>query len=158
MGQSPSWQANSFSASQEISSLLWNSKVHYRVKMNPPLDRILSQMNPVHNLIPYSLKIHFNIVFLPTSGSPKWSFPVRFPDNNFVCISHHPPWVPHVPPSQRSWFDHRNGVRLTVWITKLPVAWFSPSSCWFLFHRPKHSYQLRVLTSWWETKFHAHVT
>ena len=30
MEQGPSWEANQFSASQEISSILWNSKVQYR--------------------------------------------------------------------------------------------------------------------------------
>jgi hypothetical protein len=31
MEKSPSWEANSDSASQEITHLLWNPKVHYRV-------------------------------------------------------------------------------------------------------------------------------
>jgi hypothetical protein len=35
MQQSPSWQANWFSASQEIPHILWNQKVHYRIHHVP---------------------------------------------------------------------------------------------------------------------------
>jgi hypothetical protein len=47
MELSPYWEANSHSASQENPRLLWNVKVLYRLHVSPPLDPILSYMNPV---------------------------------------------------------------------------------------------------------------
>jgi hypothetical protein len=46
MEQSPSWETNCCSASQEISSLLWNVKIHYHVERSPLPVPVLSQMNP----------------------------------------------------------------------------------------------------------------
>jgi len=48
MEQSPSWEANRFSASQEISRILPNPKGHYRFGKYPPLVLILSQISLVH--------------------------------------------------------------------------------------------------------------
>jgi hypothetical protein len=36
MVQSPSWEANWFSASQEIPGILWNPNAHYRIHKRPP--------------------------------------------------------------------------------------------------------------------------
>ena len=58
MEQSPSWEANRFSASQEIPCILWNPKVHYRIhKCSPPVP-FLTQLNPFHTPTSHFLSIH----------------------------------------------------------------------------------------------------
>jgi hypothetical protein len=55
MEQSPFWDADSRSAGQEITCLLWKPKVHYRVHKS------LSHLTTLHTLISYLFKNHFNI-------------------------------------------------------------------------------------------------
>ena len=50
MQQSPAWEANRFSASQQTPRILWNPKGHHLIHEFPPPLPILSQLDPVHAL------------------------------------------------------------------------------------------------------------
>jgi hypothetical protein len=56
MELNPSREANSCTVIQEIPSIIWNPKVHYRVHNSQTLISIPSQMNPAHNPHPISLR------------------------------------------------------------------------------------------------------
>jgi hypothetical protein len=87
---SPSWEADSFSASQEIPRILWNPTVDYCIHKSPPHVPNLSQLNPIHASPSNFLKIHFNIMLPSTPGFPTWSHSLRSPYQNSVCTSHFP--------------------------------------------------------------------
>ena len=98
MQQSPSWEANWFSANQEILRILWNPKVHYRTHKRSPPVPILSQLHPVPTTPFHFLKIHLNIILPSTSLSPQWSLSLRFPPPKPCAHLSLPPYVPHAPP------------------------------------------------------------
>jgi hypothetical protein len=72
-------RTNLFTANQEITHILWNPKVHYRIRKFPPLFTILSQLNPVHT----PQKTSWNSILILSShlrlGLPSGLFPSGFP-------------------------------------------------------------------------------
>ena len=115
------WEANWFSASQEIPRILWNPKVHYRIhKCLPPVP-ILCQFDPFHTPTSHCLKIYLNIILPSMPGSPKWSLSFRFPHRNPVYVSPllHTHYMPR--PSHSSWFYHVNNIWWAVQIIKLLI-------------------------------------
>jgi hypothetical protein len=75
-------KANRFSASQEITRILWNPKVHYHIHKWPPTFPILSQLDPVYTPTFRFLKTRLNISLPFKPGSPKWSLFLRLPHQN----------------------------------------------------------------------------
>jgi len=87
MEQSPSWEADSFSASEEIPPILWNPKIEYLIhKCLSPVP-ILSQLDPVHAQPSYFLKILLNVILPSTPRSSEWSLSHSSPQQNPVCAS-----------------------------------------------------------------------
>jgi hypothetical protein len=88
---SPSWGAANCGATQKLTSILWNPKVHYRVHKSLPVVPILRQMNPIHT-IPSYLK---SILILSTNIRlvlPSGLLPSVFPTNTLhaFLLSHVP--------------------------------------------------------------------
>jgi hypothetical protein len=84
--QSPSWEADSFSASQKIPSILWNPKVYYRIYSRPPSVPILTQINQIYSS-PHFQKINLNIILLSMPGPSKRFFPQISPPNPCIHLS-----------------------------------------------------------------------
>jgi len=161
MEQSPSWEATSRSASQQIPRLLWNPLPCSKLSAtgpNPERD----ESTP--HLPPYFPQIRFNTIFPSTSRSSKLYPPFRFFQPKYCMYSnlshlfhthrlYHPPW-----------FESLNNIWWSIQITKVVIMQSSPAPRHALPLRskcsPKHLFLKHPQSIFfflvWETKFHTH--
>jgi len=143
MKQSPSWETNQFSASQEIPLILWNPKVHHHIHKCPPPVPVLRQISPVHTPTSHFLKICLNIILLYYA----WffhvvSFALVSPPKPCICCPH-TCYMPR--PSYSSQFYHLINTGWRVRLSKLVTMYFSPLPCYLIPLRPKYSPQQPIL-------------
>jgi hypothetical protein len=144
MELSPSWEAANYAATQELPSILWNPKVHYRAHKSPSFVPILNQIHPVHTTPSNAVR---SILILSTHlhlGLPSGLFPSGSPDQ-------YPIWIPLLPhswcmpcpfhPPRLDYSNYRRGEQ----VMKLLIMQFSLASCRFIPLCFKHSPQHPVL-------------
>jgi hypothetical protein len=82
MELSPSWEAASHAATQELHNILWNPKLHYCVHKSPPWARSIHSIPP-HPISLRSILILFTHLCL---GLPSGLFPFGFPTNILYAL------------------------------------------------------------------------
>jgi hypothetical protein len=98
MELTPSWEAANCADNQELTSILWNPKAHYRVHKSSTLVPILSQNDTVHTIPSYHDQSHFHIVRPLSSWSSQWSLSLWLSHKYPICI--------HLRTSRATWPAH----------------------------------------------------
>jgi hypothetical protein len=132
---------NSVAASQEITLIVWNRKVHCRIHKSPPLFPILGHFNPV-DAPPFHFLTHFNILpSTPICVFQVVSFPKVSPPVSYI----HRPLTCYMPFSPHSWFERPCSIWGGVHIIKLLIMQCSQLPRYLVSPRPKYSPQHHIL-------------
>jgi hypothetical protein len=143
MELNPCWESTNCAATQELPSILWNSKIHYRVHKSPPMISIPSQTNPIHPIPSYLrsiliLSTHLHLGppsdLFPSGVSTNNLYAVLFPRSCYMPCPFHPPWR-----------DHSSYVWLGAQVMKILNVHCSPTSRHFISLLSKYSPQHPVL-------------
>jgi hypothetical protein len=109
MELSPSWEAANCAPTQELPSILWNPKVHYRVHKRPALVHILSQIDSA-DTTPSHLSLRSILIHI------LYSTRIHLLSHScYMSSPSHPPWL-----------DHSNYIWRRVQVMKLLIMMFSP--------------------------------
>jgi hypothetical protein len=132
MEQRTSLKANTCSAGQKIPCSLCNLKVHYRVHKVSPLVPSLNDMTPVHILLPYFFKIHFNIMphlclCLPNALFPSGHLTKILYARHIALM--HATWTVHL--ILLDLIDYSNSIWWTMIITMTITKWYFIFTKWF---------------------------
>jgi len=145
MEQSPSWEANRLSASQESPRILWNPSVHCRIYKSLSPVPILSQIHPVH--APH-LTFWRCILIIPSHlhlDLPSGLFPSSFPSKTL--------YIPLIPPVRATYPAHLILDLMTRIIfgeeygslRSSVCSFFFPPSCYWFPFRSEYSPQHPIL-------------
>jgi len=146
MQQNPSWEANSYSACQEIPRMFWNPKLHNRTHNHPPPVPVLSKVNPVHasHLTSWrSILILSTHTHTHTSGCSKWSLSLKFPHRNPACVSplsHTILLLSYVLCVMYLWIRAKDGSS----ILQRKVCWVDTAMCVFYVHGTVHRNSMSI--------------
>jgi hypothetical protein len=139
------WRANNHLDFQTITSFLYGIRRFITVfTKSPPLNTILSQLNPVRPVDPYLRKVHLNVILPPTPRSSQRYLPFGPPNKNPVDISPLPHACHMTRPSHPPWFNHPNNIRWRIQVMKFIIMQFS-LRCFFLPFRSKYPPQHSLL-------------
>jgi hypothetical protein len=133
--------ADSRSAGEEIVVLVWNAKVRCRVHISPPVDPVLSQVNPICILTLCFFKMTVNII--PASTPRCLEARSKIQRINLSVRYNLPEWQGHVVRSEKSSVRFSNGDILSL------SKYVEPVLLLFLFSFYRFFLVLFLLNQWW---------